>query len=304
MTGFVIFVVVMIVLGLITKARQQSAGKPNPRMQALVERLQAQQGGNQPIQFQGQFTPAAGPGGPPPPPGQQAFPGQPFAGQSFPGQPFPGQPFPAQAGHAQDSGHAAAALHQLLQSGRQPRRQGEWNAPGQAAQQPGAVTPYPPAGVYQPPAQFQPAQYPVQYNPGPYQPPAHRPPQHNLPAPKQDLDARVLEMMNAGNEVGAIRLLSEERELGILAAQEYARSLVAPPAAQQDSGVPDELDGDEERYVGSAAFAESIFNLDDRDENVWASGWVDTPEPEDRSDIDELWQTVSNPPRPAPPTAQ
>lgn len=271
MTWFTIFVVVMIVLGLINKARQQSAGangKPNARVQALVERLQAQQGGNQPLQFQGQFTQAAGPGGPPQAPGQP-YPGQQFQGQPFPGQQFPGQPFPGQ-----------------------PSFQG----------QPG-LAPYPQPATYQPPAQFQPVQH-VQYNPGPYQPPAHRPQQHNLPASRQDLDARVRELMNAGNEVGAIRLLSDERDLGIMAAQEYARSLVAPPAAQQDSGVPDALDGDEERYVGSAAFAESIFNLDDREENVWASGWVDTPDPEDRSDIDELWQTVSNPPRPTPPTGQ
>jgi hypothetical protein len=256
MTGFVIFVVVMIVLGLINKAKQQTGGngKANARVQAMMERIQAQQGGNQPIQFQGQYTQAAGQGGPPPP---------------------------------------------------------QW---GQAPVQPGAVTPYQPAGTYQAPAQFQPAQVPVQpvqspvqYNPGPYQPPAHRPPQNNLPSSRQDLDARVLELMTAGNEVGAVRLLSEERELGILEAQQYARSLVAPqrPAVpDNDSGVVDDTDPDEERYVGSAAFAESIFNLDDREENVWASGWVDKPEPDDRSDIDELWQTVSNPPRPGPPTAQ
>ncbi|TDO47024.1 hypothetical protein EV651_12517 [Kribbella sp. VKM Ac-2571] len=281
MTGFVIFVVVMIVVGLINKAKQQSGGgnaKQNARMQAVIERIQAQQGGNQPVQFQGQFTQAAGPGGPPP-------------------APIPGQ---MQTGTAQGSQQAAAVLQQLLQNGRQPRHMGERNSPGQAAQQPGFGTPY------QPPAQFQPsqypAQYPVQYNPGPYQPPAHRPQQNNLPSTKQDLDARVRDLMKAGHEVGAIRLLSDEREMGILEAQKYARTLVAPPAAQQGTDVPDEPD--EERYVGSAAFAESIFNVNDRDENVWASGWVDVPEPEDRSDIEELWQTVSNPPRATPPTSQ
>ncbi|TCC08182.1 hypothetical protein [Kribbella soli] len=279
MVEFVIFVVVMIVLSLISKARQGSKGgngQPNARMQALIERIQAQQGGNQPVQFQGQFTQAAGPGGPPP-------------------APIPGQ---MQTGSAQGSQQAAAVLQQLLQNGRQPRHLGERNSPGQAAQQPGTGTPY------QPPAQYQPSQYPVQYNPGPYQPPAHRPQQNNLPTPKQDLDARVRDLMNAGNEVGAVRLLSDERELGILEAQKYARTLVAPPAAQQSADVLDEPDGDEERYVGSAAFAESIFNVNDRDENVWASGWVDEPEPEDRSDIEELWQTVSNPPRVTPPTSQ
>ncbi|TDW92561.1 hypothetical protein [Kribbella sp. VKM Ac-2566] len=277
MTGFVIFVVVMIVVGLINKAKQQSGGgnaKQNARMQALIERIQAQQGGNQPVQFQGQFTQAAGPGGPPP-------------------APIPGQ---MQTGSAQGSQQAAAVLQQLLQNGRQPRHMGERNSPGQAAQQPAFGTPY------QPPAQFQPSQHPVQYNPGPYQPPAHRPQQNNLPSTKQDLDTRVRDLMNAGNEVGAIRLLSDEREMGILEAQKYARTLVAPPAAQQSADVPDEPD--EERYVGSAAFAESIFNVNDRDENVWASGWVDVPEPEDRSDIEELWQTVSNPPRATPPTSQ
>jgi hypothetical protein len=270
MTGFVIFVVVMIVLGLINKAKQGAKGgngRPNARMQALVERIQAQQGGNQPVQFQGQFTQAAGPGGPP-----------------------PASTFPVQTGHAQGSQQAAAVLQQLLQNGQQA------------------------GGMYQPPAQFQPSQYPMQYNPapynpaqynpGPYQPPAHRPPQNNLPASQQDLDARVRDLMNAGNEVGAIRLLSDQRELGILEAQRYARSLVAPPAAQQSADVLNESDPDEERYVGSAAFAESIFNLNDRDENVWASGWVDEPEPEDRSDIEELWQTVSNPQRATPPTSQ
>jgi hypothetical protein len=267
MTGFVIFVVVMIVVSLISKARQQSTrgnGQPNARMQALIERIQAQQSGGQPVQIQGQFTQAAGPGGPPP-------------------APMPGRPtFPVQAGNPQGSQQAAAALQQLLQQGRQPRRPDELATPGQLSIQP------------QYPLQYN----PVQYNPGPYQPPAHRPQQNNLPTPKQDLDARVRALMNAGNEVGAIRLLSDERELGILDAQKYARDLVAPPAArQQAAAVADEPD-DERRYVGSAAFAESIFNLDDRDENVWASGWVDKPEPDDRSDIDELWQTVSNPPRP------
>ncbi|MFD7159136.1 hypothetical protein ACFV9C_31380 [Kribbella sp. NPDC059898] len=288
MTQFVIFVVVMIVLSLITKARQQSNrgnnnAKQAARVQALVQKMQAQQGGNQPIQFQGQFTQAAGQGGPPPAPraGQPTFPAQPG--------------LPVQAGSPQGSQQAAAVLQQLLQSGRQPARPGEWAPPGQRPAQP--VAPY------QAPGQFQPAQYPMQYNPGPYQPPSHRPPQNHLPATKQDVDARVRELMNAGNEVGAVRLLGEERELGLLEAQRYARSLVAPQTSATQ-GKADEPDEDDSRYVGSAAFAESIFNLDDRDENVWASGWVDTPEPEDRSDIDELWQTVSNPPRPTPPTAQ
>ena len=283
MTGFVIFIVVMIVVSLINKARQQSNradGKVNPRIQALVERIQAQQGGNQPTQFQGQYTQAAGQGGLPP---NQA------------------PTFPAQTGNPPGSQQVAAALSQLLQSGRQPARPGEWTPPGQPMQPGGSPSPY------QPPAQFQPVQYqPLRNTPNPYQPPAHRPQQSHLPISNQDLDAQVRTLMNANNEVGAIRLLGEQRELGILEAQKYARSLVAPKTAprstDQDSydDLDDDLDGDMDdgRYVGSAAFAESIFNLDDREENVWASGWVDEPEPEDRSDIDELWQTVRNAPRP------
>jgi hypothetical protein len=255
MSGFIIFVAVVIVVSLINKARQQSNrtnGKVNPRVQALVEKIQAQQAGLQPSQFQGQYTQAAGQAGPPP---NQA------------------RTFPAQTGNP---------------------------------------APYQPPAQFQPAqyqsAQFQPAQYPpvqfqpAPYAPNPYQPPAHRPPQSQLPVSNQDLDAQVRTLMNANNEVGAIRLLGEQRELGILEAQQYARALVAPTTTPRsaDQDQPDEPDENDGRYVGSAAFAESIFNLDDREENVWASGWVDEPEPEDRSDIDELWQTVRNAPRPGP----
>ncbi|WP_371403144.1 hypothetical protein OHA10_35300 [Kribbella sp. NBC_00662] len=288
MTGFIIFIVVMIVVSLINKAKQQSNrknGKVSPRVQALVERIQAQQGGNQPTQFQGQYTQAAGQGGPPAPLQSQQ--------STFP-----------QNGSAPGSQQVAAALEQLMQNGRQPRHLGERNSPGQAAQLPGGSAQYPTTGVYQPPAQYQPAQFqPTQYNANPYQPPAHRPQQSHLPMSNQDLDAQVRTLMNAKNEVGAIRLLGEQRELGILEAQRYARSLVAPKTTaratdEDEPDLDDRDDRDDRRYVGSAAFAESIFNLDDREENVWASGWVDKPEPEDRSDIDELWQTVRNAPRP------
>jgi hypothetical protein len=96
--------------------------------------------------------------------------------------------------------------------------------------------------------------------------------------------------------------------MGIIEAQEYARGLLAPPSKASPSKTsksapsPDREESpavrdEETRYVGSAAFAESIFDLD-RDENVWASGWVDKPEPEDRSDMDELWQTVRDNGRP------
>ncbi|MFC6159616.1 hypothetical protein [Kribbella jiaozuonensis] len=277
MTGFVIFIVVMIVVSLINKAKQKSDrgnAKVSPRVQALVERIQAQQGGNQPTQFQGQYTQAAQGGPPAPVQSQQST-------------------FPVQTGSAPGSQQVAAALEQLMQNGRQPRHLGERTSPGQAAQLPGGSAQYPTTGMYQPPAQFQ----PPQYAPNAYQPPAHRPQQSHLPTSNQDLDAQVRKLMGANNEVGAIRLLGEQRELGILEAQQYARSLVAPKTAPRSTD-EDEPDEDDNRYVGSAAFAESIFNLDDREENEWASGWVDKPEPEDRSDIDELWQTVRNAPRP------
>jgi hypothetical protein len=250
---FVIFVVVMVVaalVGAVTKKRG-SSGTPSPRVQKLIERIQAQQGGGQPIQFQGQFT----------------------------------QPGP-QPGQVSGSQQAGAALQALMQAGRQPAHHGEWANPGQPAQP-----------QFAPPQQYQPT----------YQPPAtwlptYQPPQPSYqqrgPQPKPNLDARVREQMQAGNEVGAVRLLSDELDLGLLEAQEYARNLIAPaagpkPIAQAGKPVVEE----ETRYVGSAAFAESIFDLDP-EENTWASGWVDTPEPDDRSDIDELWQTVRNPPRP------
>ena len=256
MAEFAIFIIIMIVFSVIGKLRQQSTkstGTSNPRVQKLIERMQAQQGGNQPTQIHGQFTHAAG--------------------QS------------SQSSTAPDSQQVAAALQQHLQAGRQPRHLGERTSPGQSNQTPAQSAP-----------QYQPAATGLPSN----QPPPHRPPQNNLPAAKQDLDARVRELMRTGHEVGAIRLLCDERDLGILEAQKYARALVAPagkPDSARSTDAESEPDEDESRYVGSAAFAESIFDLD-REENVWASGWVDKPEPDDRSDIDELWQTVRNPPRP------
>jgi len=222
---FAIFIVIMIVVSVVTKAKQQSAkpGQPNARVQKLIERIQAQQGFNQPNQPQGQYT-------------------QPTS-TNF----------------------------------QQPQ-----------FQQP---APYQPAAQVQPPAQWLPSYGPPQ---------GHRPPQNNLPTPKQDTDTRVRTLMDAGNEVAAIRLLCDEQDMGILEAQKHARALVAPPekpTSAQRTDVGEEPEESESRYVGSAAFAESIFDLD-REEDTWASGWVDTPEPEDRTDIDELWQTVRNPPRP------
>ncbi len=283
---FAIFVVIMIVAAIVGAAKKQrgSDGTPSPRVQKLMERIQAQQGGTQPIQFQGQFT-------------------QP-QGQSGPVQ-----------GQVSGSQQAGAALQALMQAGRQHAHPGEWTTPGQAA----APQQYQPA-PYQP-GPYQPGPYqPGPYQPGPYQPgyqppatwlPTHEQPpyqqqsyqqqsfQQRGPTPKPNLDNRVRELMQAGNEVGAVRLLSDERDLGLLEAQQYARSLVTPaPETAASSPAEAAISVEEEtRYVGSAAIAESMFNLDP-DEDTWASGWVDTPEPEDRTDIDELWQTVSNPPRP------
>jgi hypothetical protein len=177
---------------------------------------------------------------------------------------------------------------------------------------------FPPPGQYQQPAPFQ--QNPVTWLPA-YQPPPppphvgrgrnqHRPPQNNLPAPKGDVDTRVRELMAAHNEVGAVRLLCDEQDMGIIEAQEYARSLVSPPGTPratrrtEASGTTDRPAADagpveESRYVGSAAIAESVFSTDP-DENVWASGWVDKPEQDDRTDMDELWQTVRNAGAPKP----
>jgi hypothetical protein len=143
------------------------------------------------------------------------------------------------------------------------------------------------------------------------QPPYRPAPQPSLPAVRIDVDARVRDLMAAHNEVGAIRLLCDERDLGILEAQEYARSLTLRPGAaptgpgSAGSGTPDRPRAeaqpieDETRYVGSAAFATSVFDTDP-DANAWASGWVDEPDQDDRSDLDELWQTVRNAGGPRP----
>lgn len=222
---FAIFVVIMIIVSLVAKAKQQSkgSGTPNARVQAVINRIQAEVQKN---------------GGPP------------------------------------------------LELGPKYAKYAQGN---------------------QPPAQYQSAQY-QPYQPGPYQQSEYQAARHQTP-PRQDTDARVRELMMAGHEVGAVRLLSDEQNMGLLEAQEYARALVAPAAAKptgtqskpaQNKPAPKapEPEAEEDtRYVGSAAFAESIFDLD-RDEETWASGWVDKPEPDDRSDIDELWETVRNAARP------
>ncbi len=127
----------------------------------------------------------------------------------------------------------------------------------------------------------------------PQQPrPSHRPPQQQLPAPRGDLDKRVRELMTNNMEVAAVRMLCEEAEMGIIEAQAYARSLVAPQQPTAPEPAKASADSTEERYSGSAAFGTSLFERDDED--VWPSGWVDEPQSDDRSDIDELWNTVRN----------
>ncbi|TDU83492.1 hypothetical protein EV138_5956 [Kribbella voronezhensis] len=313
MEQFIIFVVV-IVVGLIVKAVNKKTtgtggrnpGTPNPRVQKLIERIQAQQGGNVPIQFQGQFTqPTSGP----PAPGQVVN----SAGQVV----RPTGPV-QDPGRAQASAQLSGMLQQLMQAGQTAGRFGqEITGPGQYAQQsgpgqqgqPGPGQQYPgPQTGYTPPGQFQPPQFQAasfQAVPPPwvpaYQPPqAKRPPQN-----KGDLDARIRELMATGNEVAAVRLICDEKDLGIIDAQKYARSVVDGPAKARSTtpapaGLVEEKTDEDARYVGSAAFAESVFDTRE-DDNVWASGWVDKPELEDRTDIDELWQTVQNAGRPQPP---
>jgi hypothetical protein len=210
-----------------------------------------------------------------PPPGQ---PGQQPA--QLPAQPVPSD----QVGQYRVPGQATSLLEAL-------RSKGQFPPPGQQVRLPAYQPPPPPPHVGRGLNQ-------------------HRPPQNNLPAPKGDVDARVREMMAAHNEVGAVRLLCDERDMGIIEAQKYARSLVRPPGTPraarrtEDSGttgrpVADAGLDEESRPVGSAAFAESVFSADP-DENVWASGWVDKPEQDDRTDMDELWQTVRNAGAPKP----
>lgn len=253
MTGFIIFVVLMIIFGFGRKAakRQTDRANPSPTVEKLLERIRAQQSANQPQMIQGQY---AGP----------------VQAQQYPP---PGQ-YPAQA------------QHPPVQAQYPPT--GQYPAPGQAQ--------YPPPGQWQYPAPPVPQQHQRADR-------THhgRQPEHNFPAPNSPLERRIRELMSTGQEVPAIRLLCDEQDLGIIEAQEYARGLVAankPGSHSTDPGSTHEEPVEEEtRYVGSAAFAESVFDLD-REENVWASGWVEKAEPEDRTDMDELWQTVRNSGRP------
>jgi len=268
MTGFIIFVVLMIIFGFGRKAAKRQvdpARKPSPTIEKLLERVRAQAAAAQPQMIQGQY---AGP-----PQGQQygnLAQGQPAqAPYSAPGQyPIQGQ-YPMQGQHPGQGQFPA---------------QGQYGAPVQAQ--------YPPPGQWQ----YPPAPVPQQHQRADR---THhgRQPEHNFPAPNSPLERRIRELMTSGHEVPAIRLLCDEQDLGIIEAQEYARGLVAKPSSGDGRSAHSDTVEEETRYVGSAAFAESVFDLD-REENVWASGWVEKPEPEDRTDIDELWQTVRNTGRP------
>lgn len=139
--------------------------------------------------------------------------------------------------------------------------------------------------------------------------PHHRPPQHQLPAQQDVLDDRVRELMANNQEVIAVLMLGEEAGMAIIEAQEYARQLVpsAATTASQPTSSPRAQDAavtsepaEEYEYLGSTAIASSLFEVEDDD--VWPSGWVNTAEQDDRSDINELWQSVRDGGRPQPGT--
>ncbi|WP_325055162.1 hypothetical protein [Kribbella sp.] len=246
------------------RAREaRSQNQATPRAARLLERIQAQQAAAQPT-LQGQYT-------------------QPASGEGPPVLLTTNQ-----SGRAPSSAQVAAVFEKLMQAGRQAAGPGQYAAPGQ----------------------YQPSQ-PATWQPPP--PPAHigreftghRPVQNKVPTPNGEIEKRVREMMSTGNEVGAVRLLCDEQDMGIIEAQEYARSLIRAAPANRSTGsersesASSDARDEEPRYVGSAAFAESVFTTDP-DENVWASGWVEKPDVDDRTDIDELWQTVKNQGRPTP----
>ncbi|WP_344173406.1 hypothetical protein [Kribbella lupini] len=270
-----VLVVIAILFGNRINA-QAKRGRPpgtlSPRMQRMLEKMQAQQG-IQPPTPQGQYT-------------------QPAGGHGSPG-------------------HAGTVVQSSAQMAGQHNTQ--YHGPAPYAGAPTQAMPFAQPGQFQPPqiqqTPFQQGQFqaPSLWNAPPQQARAVHPKQS-----QRDLDSRVREMMKAGNEVGAVRLLCDEQDLGIIDAQKRARSLVAPAggngggaaegerasgsSASSFSDTPEQ----ETRYVGSAAFADSLFDTDRDDQASWASGWVDVPEAEDRSDMDELWKTVRDHGRPGP----
>jgi hypothetical protein len=270
-----VLVVIVLLAGNRLKARGKDElrqGTLTPRMQRMIEKMQAQQGIQPP---QGQFT-------------------QPAAGHGSPG-------------------HAGTVVQSSAQMAGQHNTQ--YHGPAPYAGAPTQAMPFAQPGQFQPP-QIQ--QTPFQQ--GQFQAPTlwnAPPPQARAAHPKQsqrDLDSRVREMMKAGNEVGAVRLLCDEQDLGIIDAQKRARSLAAgnggngggspererQGASGSSASSPADTPEQETRYVGSAAFADSLFDTDRDDQETWASGWKDVPEAEDRSDMDELWKTVRDHGRPGP----
>jgi hypothetical protein len=277
----IVFIVITVVTRRLNAADRggRNPGTPSPRVQRLIERLQAQQG-VQPATLQGRYTqPTFGPGT------------QPTFGPGGQQPPAQGYGSPGHAGMPVQNSAQMAGLHDSQYAGPTPYA----GAPQQAL-------PFGQPGQFQPPAPW-------------YAPPAQQQRAVQPKVSQRDLDQRVRELMKSGNEVAAVRLLCDEQDLGIIDAQKRARSLVAPAgtsggeatgAAGRDresggsaavSGAGSE-DGPRERYVGSAAFAESIFDTNQDDNESWASGWIDPPEPGDRSDMDELWKTVRDHGRP------
>jgi hypothetical protein len=172
-----------------------------------------------------------------------------------------------------------------------PMTTGQYVAPQHPNQPPPGWQPPPPPGWQPPPVAWQPPP------PGRQQPAMAPAPGRRTRKPLADLNAEVRELMAANREVAAVRLLCDEADLGIIEAQQYARELVGRGGSDPAAGPAPSPLSDESGYVGSAAFATSIF--DTGEDQEWASGWVDRPEPEDRSDIDELWRTVRDSGNPA-----
>lgn len=195
----------------------------------------------------------------------------------------------------------------IVQVFKSERRSRVLNPPRRIGTIPDGYVPHPPPGPgwaqagpgFQPPPV---AQLPT-FHP---QQPSHQPPSNNLPTPQIDLDDQVRALMAAGNEVGAIRLLCDEAEMGIIAAQEYARALVrgkAPEQEQQAEAEPivpqvgSDQKPDEWSFFGSAALGGSPADYDERDE--WASGWQEERDPNEGQFIDELWQSIRDGSNPA-----
>jgi hypothetical protein len=195
----------------------------------------------------------------------------------------------------------------IVQVTKSERRSRALNPPQRIGTIPDGYVPRPPPGpgwaqagpAYQPP--------PMAHLPSfhPHQP-SHQPPPHTLPTPQIDLDDQVRALMAAGNEVGAIRLLCDEAEMGIIAAQEYARALVrakSPGSEEQaveaQPFVPPPVAGREEErsFFGSAALGGSPSDYDERDE--WASGWQETRDGSQQQFVDELWQSIREGANPA-----